>query len=212
MNGFGDYLPDGSLEKIKPWFEKYTIKLTITKARKTILGNYLHPHPGHPHHAITINGNQNPFSFLITLLHEFAHLEAYVQFKNKISPHGSEWQTIYRAILLEYIGKGFFPAELEIAVAKSLNQVKASSCADPILFKALAAYDKDSVDDLNWVEELKPQSYFITKEGLAYRLIEKRRTRYLCEHLASRKKYLFSGVARVKTISEEELVSKGFKV
>ena len=205
---FAAYLPPGAFEKVIPWFEKYTRRLLITRERKTILGNYLNPHRGHPHHAITINGNQNPYSFLVTLLHELAHLEAFVQYQNRIAPHGTEWQNIYRQIMIGFLGVQVFPDELERVIALSLKKVKAGSCSDPKLYKALAAYDPEPVDGLSWVEELQPGSYFVTKEGNVYQLIEKRRTRYLCEQLGTKKRYLFQGVVRVKQISRAELLEK----
>lgn len=208
-DAFAAYLPPGALERVIPWFEKYTIRLVITRERKTILGNYLNPHRGHPHHAITINGNQNPYSFLVTLLHELAHLEAFVQYQNRIAPHGTEWQNIYRQIMIGFLGVQVFPDELERAIALSLKKVKAGSCSDPKLYKALAAYDPDPVDGLSWVEELPPGSYFVTKEGNVYQLIEKRRTRYLCEQLSTKKRYLFQGVVRVKPIDKATLKAKG---
>lgn len=208
-DAFASYLPAGAIAKIIPWFEKYQIKMVITKARKTVLGNYLNPHHGHPHHAITINGNQNSYSFLVTLLHELAHLEAFVQYQNRIAPHGVEWQNVYRQVMIGFLGVNIFPDELERAIALSLKKVKAGSCSDPKLYKALAAYDKEPADGLNWVEELQPGSYFVTKEGSVYQLIEKRRTRYLCEQLGTKKRYLFQGVVRVKPVTASELQSKG---
>lgn len=203
-------MPANAINKIAPWFEKYQIRLTITKARKSILGNYLHPHTGHPHHAITINGNQNPYSFLVTLLHELAHLETFVRYGNRVAAHGLEWQNCYRMIMVEYLGSNIFPDDLERALTLSLKNVKAGSCSDTKLYKALAVYDEEQTEGLVWVEELKPNSFFVTKEGQVYQLLEKRRTRFLCEQVATKKRYLFQGVARVKPVSQEVLQAKGF--
>lgn len=209
FDAFAAYMPAGAMDKVKVWFEKYQIKLVITRARKSILGNYLHPHQGHPHHAITINGNQNPYSFLVTLLHELAHLETFVQYANKVQAHGVEWQNVYRSIMIDYLGQRIFPDDLERAIDLSLKKVKAGSCSDPKLYKALAAYDEEQTEGLVWVEELVQGNYFVTKEGLVFQMIEKRRTRFLCEQLGTKKRYLFQGVARVKQLSEEELREKG---
>ncbi len=142
-------------------------------------------------------------------LPEYEAMEAFVQYQNRIAPHGKEWQNIYRQIMTGCLGVNIFPAELEQAIALSLKKVKAGSCSDPKLYKALAAYDPGPVDGLNWVEELQPGSYFVTKEGSVYQLIEKRRTRYLCEQLGTKKRYLFQGVVRVKTIDRATLRAKG---
>lgn len=204
-------MPAKAIDLIRPWFERYNIKLTITRGRKSVLGNYLNPHRGHPHHAITINGDQNPFSFLVTLLHELAHLETFVQHANKVQPHGPEWQNIYREVMTVHLGRQIFPDDLEQAIALSLKKVKAGSCSDPKLYKALTAYDKETTEGLVWVEDLAPGSYFVTKEGLVFRMVEKRRTRFLCEQLPTKKQYLFQGVARVKQVDPEVLRSKGLR-
>lgn len=200
FDSFGNYLPQGTLEKVVPWFKKYTIRLIITRERKSILGNYRQPIATQPFHRVTVNGNLNPYAFLITLLHELAHLEAYVQFKNRIAPHGKEWQDIYRAILSEYLGQNLFPPALEQSLTTSLKNLKASSCADAKLYKALRVYDEPEVEGLVLVEELQPNTRFVTKEGGVFLLLQKRRTRYLCKDLRTNKDYLFSGLVQVKPL------------
>lgn len=208
-DAFAAYMPEGAIIMVKNWFEMYVIKLTITKGRKTILGNYLHPHPGHPHHAITINGNQNKYSFLLTLLHELAHLEAFVRFKNTVAPHGKEWQSLYRNIMIDYLGKNIFPDELERAIALSLKKVKAGSCSDPSLHKALSAYDEDTIAGLEYIDDLPINSYFVTKDGRVFQTLAKRRTRFLCKDIATSKNYYIAGVLKVKPIAPEVLQAKG---
>ena len=39
-------------------------------------------------HRISVNGNLNKYSFLITLIHELAHLLTFTQYKNRVDPHG----------------------------------------------------------------------------------------------------------------------------
>lgn len=206
---FASYLPKGVIDEIKKWFEKYSIQLIITRERKSILGNYTHPHARQAYHKITINGNQNPYSFLITLLHELAHLQAFVTYGLKIAPHGKEWQEVYRNIIKHYLGKGVFPPDIESVLLQSLTRVRAGSCTDKHLYKALAQYDVEPVDGLKWVEELQPDTYFVDRNGKVYQLKHKRRTRFLCEQLPSRKQYLFQPVARVRPISAELVAAKG---
>ena len=45
---------------------------------------------------ITINNNLNEYGFLITALHEFAHLLVYEKYKNKVHPQGSEWKKLFK--------------------------------------------------------------------------------------------------------------------
>ncbi|HRG83972.1 MAG TPA: hypothetical protein PLO99_15735, partial [Chitinophagaceae bacterium] len=63
------YLPPGTGEQVMTYLHQYKVHLTITRGRKTILGDYRH-RTNYDAHRISVNGNLNPFSFLITLLHE----------------------------------------------------------------------------------------------------------------------------------------------
>src|SRR6478735_9687490 len=90
------FLPEGAYEQIAPFFQTHTIHLNVTHDRKSVLGDYRHPVPDVPYHRISINATLNPYSFLITLLHELAHLTTTVAYGLKASPHGSEWKSEFR--------------------------------------------------------------------------------------------------------------------
>src|SRR6476619_3007042 len=85
------YIPEGSYEPVLKYIYQYKVKLTITRHRQTVLGDYRHAH-GSFGHRISINGNLNKFSFLITLLHELAHLFTYEKYGNRVYAHGQEWK------------------------------------------------------------------------------------------------------------------------
>src|SRR6185436_1095843 len=87
------FLPPNTFELIAPYFKNHTIHLTLTHERKSVLGDYRQPCSETPYHRISLNVNLNPYSFLITLLHEIAHLFTYVHFKDDAPPHGREWKT-----------------------------------------------------------------------------------------------------------------------
>ena len=197
---FSQFLPLGTLDKVLPWFSKYPIHLLVTRERRSILGNYRSPHAGNPVHRVTVNGNLNPYAFLVTLLHELAHLEAWVQFKNRIQPHGPEWQKIYRQIMLGFLDAGHFPEALEQVLKESVQKAKASTCAEPALTKALMAYDTPVMEGLVLLETLQAGQKFVTKEGRVFELVKKRRTRFLCRHLKSNRDFTISGIAVVKPI------------
>ena len=61
------YLPEGSFDEVSDYLEKYKVQLTITRERKTLLGDYRNSFAGKSH-RISVNGNLNPYAFLITLL------------------------------------------------------------------------------------------------------------------------------------------------
>ena len=88
MQALSAYLPDGSFEPVVSYLHQYKVHLTVTKQRKSVLGDYRHAGWG-GNHRISINGNLNKFEFLITLLHELAHLLTYEQYRNNVEAQTS---------------------------------------------------------------------------------------------------------------------------
>jgi Zn-dependent peptidase ImmA (M78 family) len=73
LQALAEYLPEGTFDLIAPILMEHRVHLTVTQQRKTILGDYRNAAIG-KNHRISVNGNLNPYAFLITLLHELAHL------------------------------------------------------------------------------------------------------------------------------------------
>ena len=106
------YLPEGSFEYVAKYLTEFKVHLTITRDRKGILGDYrnrLHD----KNHRISVNGNLNKYSFLITLLHELGHMIAYEKYSTRIQPHGTEWKKEFGQILAGFISKKIFPGDIE---------------------------------------------------------------------------------------------------
>jgi SprT protein len=194
------FLPPGSFEAVAPYFTTHIIHLTLTRDRKSVLGDYRHPTRSEPFHRISININLNKYNFLITLLHELAHLITYIHYNNKVNPHGEEWKTQFRHILIPFTGKNIFPADVEKALYAYLQNPAASTCTDPGLYKALNKYDEKE-PGYHLVDDLSINQKFQTQDGQVYQIIEKRRTRYRCQNLKTGKMYLFPGIAEVKIIN-----------
>jgi SprT protein len=133
INALKQFLPPGTFNLVAPFFQAHIIHLTLTRERKSVLGDYRHPTKSNPYHRISVNINLNQYSFLITLLHELAHLLTFVHFKHTVSPHGKEWKTQFRHILFQFLGKGFFPKDVEKALLAYINNPAASTCTDPNL-------------------------------------------------------------------------------
>ena len=67
------FLPPNTYDAVSAYLHQYHVHLTVAKERKSILGDYRHRTHG-KNHRISVNGNLNKYAFLITLLHELAHL------------------------------------------------------------------------------------------------------------------------------------------
>lgn len=190
------YLPEGSYEKVSGFLHTYHIHLTITRERSTLLGDYRNAIPG-KNHRISVNGNLNPFAFLYTLLHEIAHLLTYDKYGHKVASHGREWKQFFSMLLKDFLSEKIFPADIEQAIAKSLHNPSATSCAEDELLRVLRRYDHVS-DGYCLVEEIALGGVFSIRDGRLFKRGEKLRKRFKCMEVSSGKEYLFSPVYEVK--------------
>jgi len=192
------FLPEGAFDLVAPYFSTHIIHLTLTRERKTILGDYRAPSGRTPYHRITVNGNLNPYSFLITLLHELAHLVTYNLYKYQVAPHGAEWKVQFQQILQPFIGQHFFPKDVETALLAYIRNPAASTCSDSHLYKALHKYDSKEDPAEVMIEELPQGAKFITNDGRLFEKQQLRRTRIACKEITTNKIYLFPKIYTVK--------------
>lgn len=200
LHALAAYLPPGTSPQVMPYILEYKVHLTITRERQSILGDYRHPHGG-AGHRISINGNLNKYAFLITLLHEIAHLVTWVKYANRVASHGKEWKQEFSEILRRFTGQGHMPPDVEAAIMKSIDNPAASSCADEHLMRVLRRYDPQKVNHY-FVEQLQEGALFKTKDGRVFRKGERIRKRFRCEEVATKRVYLFSPVYEVELAQE----------
>lgn len=193
----GKYLPAESLDYIVDLLINNPVQFRIAKPRKTKLGDFRAEREGL--HKITVNGDLNKYSFLITTIHEFAHLVTYNEFGGRIKPHGTEWQLTYSKMLYPVVQAGYLPDDISAAIERSLINVKASSCTDQHLYRVLLRYDPPKTGLLR-LEELERGTEF-ELNGKAYRKGNLRRTRYVCTNTLTNRQYLISALAHVKKIA-----------
>ncbi len=171
LHALAAYLPEGTFEQVMDFITRYKVHLTITRERKSLLGDYRHP-DSRGGHRISVNGSLNKYAFLITLLHEIAHLVTYMHFANNVASHGKEWKHEFSLILKQFVGKGFLPDDVEQAVRQSMHNPGASSCADDNLMRVLKKYDLRK-ENHYFVEQLPLHQLFKTKDGRIFRKGEK---------------------------------------
>jgi len=192
------YLPEGSAQLVYNYLHHYNIHLTITRERKSILGDYRHA-THFDHHRISINGNLNKYAFLITLIHELGHLVTFMEYGNRVQSHGREWKLAYRHILEDFIRLNIFPEDILHAFKKSIHDLPASSCADEHLMRVLRKYDHNS-EGLILVEQVSEGKLFSIDNGKIFKKGKKIRKRFECEEVATGKVYLFSPIYEVKVV------------
>lgn len=191
-----DYLPAGTYEPVLAYLQHYRVHLTVTRERKSLLGDYRH-RIHNKNHRISVNGNLNSYAFLITLLHELAHLLTFEKFGNRVSAHGKEWKQVFGQLLAQFIQHNVFPDDIRTTLLHSLHDPAASSCADEALMRTLRNYDQNK-SNLVFVETLAEGSLFKTHDGKIFRKGEKLRKRFKCEEIKTKKLYLFSPIYEVE--------------
>jgi hypothetical protein len=190
----GKYLPDGALPIIINWLESAPIRIKVTRPRQSKLGDYAPATPTDPVHRITINRDLNPYSFLVTLVHEFAHFTSFHRASWHIKPHGREWQYEYARLMGPFLDRGIFPADVHVALEEHLKRAPASSCSDPVLIRILRSYDqgpaKTHVEDLplNSVFRLGKRTFIKGR---------KLRKRYQCRCIEDKREYYVDALAEI---------------
>lgn len=195
LSALEDFLPKGSYLMVERFLLEHKVHLTITRSRKTVLGDYRNAVIGQ-NHRITVNGNLNQFSFLITLLHELAHLITYLRHGHRVASHGKEWKAAFREILKEFLNADIFPHDIKNQLVHSIKNPAASSCADLDLMRVLRQYDK-LPEGVCLVEDLMIGSIFRIGKDRLFRVQKQLRKRIQAEELSTGKIYLFSPIYEV---------------
>ncbi len=170
--------------------------LTIKKSRSTKLGDFRPAHDKTPA-RISVNGDLNKYSFLVTLIHEIAHGVCWIKYNSKVKPHGDEWKRIYSEMLSQFIGNEIFPTDLEKIIVKHIHRPKASSCSDMNLLKALKKYD--AIPSL-FLEDLPFDAHFELSSGRIFQKKEQKRKRFYCIELKTQRAYLVNPLAEVRLV------------
>jgi hypothetical protein len=199
LKALEEFLPPDTFDRVVPFFREHTIHLTLTHERKSVLGDYRVPTREQPYHRISINATLNRYSFLITLLHELAHLLTWEHFGRKAAPHGREWKTQFRHMLVPFMGRRIFPSDVEEALHAYLQNPAASTCTDARLYKALYRYDNRK-PGYRLVDDIRPEGHFMTDDGRIWQKVEALRTRARCRCLKTGKMYFFQGIVEVKML------------
>ena len=189
MKPLKSFLPPNSYDTINHWLEEYKCIVTIKQSRTSKLGDYRYYKNKH---YISINDNLNPYSFLITLTHEIAHMAVTEKYTSYILPHGKEWKNEFKQRMIGFIP--LFPKEIQQCLAKHLKNPKASSSSDYELVKALRQYDKNPILTIS---DIPIGSTFFTPNGKVYLKEKKIRSRFQCKSLNNNKTYLFNPLAEV---------------
>ena len=194
MCSIASFLPQASISQIQYWINELGVIVQLRNPRKTKLGDFKVQGKDM---FISINNNLNPYSFLITLTHELAHAFVYIRYKNRIKPHGREWQLTFKSMLLNFMSPDYFPHDILQALSLYIKKPTASTLTDISLASVLKTYDKHQTLSVSEVIEGKK---FTTNEGRIFIKGPKLRKRFKCIEYQTHKVYLFHPLTEINLL------------
>ena len=182
------YIPKQALSQVLVLLRHDNLVVKVKKERKTRHGDYRKLPNGK--HQITINSSLNLYRFLLTLIHEIAHFEAYKQYGRFIKPHGIEWKRSFQHLMLPFLNPEIFPNELLPLLASHFKNPKATCDTDVQLAYALKQFDEG--EPRTYVFEVPINHTFKLYNGKVFQKLQKRVKRYECIEVKTGKIYLFN--------------------
>lgn len=193
------YLPEHAVIPVFELIKANHVHLKVVSERITRHGDY-RKHPNGMH-QITVNSNLNKYRFLITLIHEMAHLVAFEKFGRNIKPHGIEWKQTFRILMIPFLNTFIFPEKILPLLQKHFRNPSASSDTDALLSMALKQYDSESgSSDKVFVNDLPTGSYFRIYNGRVFKKGALRVKRFECIEIKTGRLYVFKPNVEVEWI------------
>ena len=196
MPAYLDYIPPAAKPYCSALGQKYDFTFVLKKKRATKLGDFRHDRL-HDRFIISVNSNLNPYQFLLTFIHELAHLQVALVHPRSAKAHGREWKTAFTALMQPLLHEEVFPAGLLPVVRQHMQNPKAAAGSDPRLWNALQAHNPHP--NGRQLATLADGDRFIFRHKQFTRL-HKKRTRYLCKEVKGNRLYLIPGIAEVELV------------
>jgi hypothetical protein len=191
------FIPERALDEVVVLLQKYPIHLGLMAPRSRVFGDYRCAQKVGEYHKITVNGDLNKFAFLITFLHEYAHLLVFVNHGARAQAHGNEWKTHFRQLLHQFIQSDIFPEDICLALQYHMRKMPASTASDPQLMRVLERYNlRKRPENEMTVEQLPPRARF-KYNGELFEKGERLRKNFTCTRLSDGAKFRFNPVAKI---------------
>lgn len=191
--GLERLVPPSSLLRCAELMASKPIQLQIKKDRKTKHGDFKPAYGPRKKAVITINGSLAPKPFLLVLIHEIAHQHVWEEFGRKAAPHGDEWKSTFRSLFVPFLS--CFEDKEQRVLIQYFKNPSAATLSNTKIFEC---FMRDALEH-HLVKDLAIHTEFelLQNPGVKYKLEEKRRTRFLCTCLKTKKQFLIHGQAQV---------------
>ncbi|MCB0430042.1 MAG: sprT domain-containing protein [Flavobacteriales bacterium] len=190
------HIPENAWLLLWPLLQRYPLSITLWNHRQSKFGDYKAPQRDGIHH-ISLNKSQNQFAFLITTIHELAHMEVQERYGRYKQPHGREWKRVFQQMMNPFLAAGCFPEELARQLVRHMTNPKATTSSDPCLMKVLSDYDEIKGVML---EEVPENAIFRMENGMVFRKGSRLRSRFNCFRVDNERLYYVPALIRVEPL------------
>lgn len=179
-------VPEPSLSYCLQLWQTFPFRFKLRKSRQTKVGDFSCRQGQTP--QITVNEDLHPYLFLITYIHEVAHLVVHQQFGHRAEAHGTEWKEQFKALMRPVMNTSVFPSELLRGLEVHMADPMASTFSDSEITKLLRSYDARAVN-VTLLSDI-PEGSIFALNGRWFKKGKIRRTRVLCREMHSKRNYL----------------------
>lgn len=167
----------------------------VTKKRSSKYGDFK---PSQSNKAkITVNHDLDKDHFLVTFLHEYAHFIVWKKVKNLRNPHGELWKIEFYNLLKEFHFQNGFSLGLGEKLLKTFK--KRNNTITYSKNKMSEILTRNVLEDVKYLKDLENGLMFLDNKGNTFEIIEKRRTRFLCRNIKTKRLFLVHGLFKIKT-------------
>lgn len=180
------HLPAAAVSYCFQLWQQYPFDFKLRKKRISKVGDFTCHHGQTP--QITINHDSHPYLFLMTYVHEVAHLVVHRKHGWRLEAHGEEWKDVFKILMAPVLTREVFPAALLSILVKHMRDPKASSFSDSFLTHAFRQYDEKQ-KSITLLSDI-PEGAVFGLNGRFFRKGTLKRTRVLCREVNTKRNYL----------------------
>lgn len=191
----GTHVPTQAVEYCLMLWQQNRFDFHLRKKRISKAGDFT-CHGGRKP-RITVNHDLSAHEFLITYVHEVAHLHVHNQYGFKAEPHGVEWKKSFQLLLSPLLTLDIFPEPVLSGLREHMINPKASTYSDSTLTKQLRSIDP-RVKSVTLLSDL-PEGSLFDFQGRWFKKGKLKHTRVLCVEMKSKRQYLVPADAPIRS-------------
>ena len=180
------HVPAPAVEYCFQLWQQSRFDFHLRKKRISKAGDFTCHQGGTP--RITVNHDLSAHEFLITYIHEVAHLHVHQLHGFRADPHGAEWKKHFQQLLIPMLSLDIFPEPVLSTLKGHMVNPKASTYSDSELTRQLRSIDPRA-KSVTLLSEL-PEGSLFDFQGRWFKKGKLKRTRVLCQEIKSKRQYL----------------------